>query len=217
MFYLQKKMENQILSQKIIIPHKIIQSSKAKEILENLRWVSDDEIDRVCETEKTAIENIEKQLIVKRVLKGLSNNIKVEENTTEFGLKWTKVSALIWWHRYNYFIPDDNLNLENDTKNLIENNAYYASEITTMMVNIVKFLLSFSWIEREDLFPWSIYVESVKKALKLDKRFRIANKDKENDRFYWVNLESWWYALSEYNDKYLPKLLLKIKDSKTSS
>ena len=205
-------MEKNDLNQKLIIRH-WTHTSKSEELLNILSSVSDSDIDNFCETEKDKLADIEKQLKVDRIVNSLKRRLKIEENVDMLWIKWTKVSAVVRWTHYNYFIPNEDYCFSwLDKKSLIENNSYYASEIEKLMVNIVKFLLSFSWIEKSDIFPWSIYVESVKKLLKLDKWFWMANYDKNNGWFYGVNLINWWFTFQEYNKASNPRLLLKIKD-----
>ena len=54
------------------------------------------------------------------------------------------------------------------------------------MVGIVKYLMSYD-IGKEDIYPGSEYVESIKKTLRLDARYRL--RDKNYKANYTLNCE----------------------------
>ena len=201
-------MEKHNLSEKLIIGSKVKQT-KSQELLENLKNVSNEEIDDFSDSVKDRIAPIEKKMKLERIIENFTKrHVKVEENTTMNDMKGTTVHANIRWQHFDYFISDENYPYyETSFKEIVENQWYNSAEIEKMMVGIVKYLMSYD-IGKEDIYPGSEYVESIKKALRLDSRYRL--RDKNYKANYTLNCEKWGFSFvdaekNNYNAKFLLK------------
>ena len=88
-------MEKHNLSEKLIIGSKVKQT-KSQELLENLKNVSNEEIDDFSDSVKDRIAPIEKKMKLERIIENFTErHVKVEENTTMNDMKGTTVHANI--------------------------------------------------------------------------------------------------------------------------
>ena len=206
-------MKQSVNLSKLVIPHDwdVIDS---QQLLDDLRWISKSDIQELFDLEDKKVQELETQLRVNKIIKSFKkSHVKIEENAEYEWIKWTNVYAKIRWTPYNYFISDDNWDRSNDNfQNLVEENAYQYYEIQKLMASTVKVLMSY-WVKKEQIFPWSPFVESLKDALKLKDYYRLGDGSGTYDLFYLFNCAKWGFSVTykhEPGDN--KKLLLKIKE-----
>lgn len=156
---------------RIIIPRKTLDEEKKKEILANLNWVSDKDIQRIWEAmkkaeekrlqrEKEEKENSEKKSeLIKTILEYLKkNHIKVEENQERFWYKWRvvhlhfpasksysslpPVERYFAWFDFDYFESYDRVDMENFESNWeLEKKSYSIKDIAELLNTIRKYMM----------------------------------------------------------------------------
>ena len=182
-------MESQKLSEKMVIPSKI-KVDKTQEILDNLNWISDNDIQNISDSVKDkwveVQDKVKAEYIVERLLK---HQVKIKENVDYGGFAWDEVHLKIWWHEFNYFVSYTKSHIvEGGLSSALRSYCYSSLQISNLRLYIVKHLLS-CWVEQNQIFPWSIYVELLKKALKLDDWFWLWWNDAKKGP-YWVDCKS---------------------------
>ena len=198
-------MKQSVNLSKLVIPHDwdVIDS---QQLLDDLRWISRTFLSSRSNNSWISLFEI-------HLKSSKKSHVKIEENAEYEWIKWTKVYAKIRWTPYNYFISDDNWDRSNDNfQNLVEENAYQYYEIQKLMASTVKVLMSY-WVKKEQIFPWSPFVESLKDALKLKDYYRLGDGSGTYDLFYLLNCAKWGFSVTykhEPGDN--KKLLLKIKE-----
>lgn len=188
--------------QRVIIPRKIWEEGNRK-LLDNLRWISNNDIQAIVKAMKEAEEiRIQREKLTKSVLEYLKNNhVEVEENKEMLGYKWKIVHLDLpaaWefkWFKFNYFESYDTVFPDVfEKKSYLEKYSYSIKEVSELLNAMNEYMRTY-WVFMDagmdfenDLKNWETKILGCDtwKALK---------------EFMWLNWKKNWREKRDYRMK----------------